>query len=140
MVHRLLQHNLDGGKPPHYSTYEELCDHSSEREKAASDAERASIKYMQAVFLKQHVGQTFMGVISGVTEWGVYVELSKNYCEGMIRIRDFRGDYYTFDSKNYCIEGESSGKIYQLGDPLTITVKNVDLERKQIDFEPYYEE
>jgi len=140
MVHRLLQHYLDGGKPPHYSSYEELCDHSSEREKAASDAERASIKYMQAVFLKQHVGQTFMGVISGVTEWGVYVELSENYCEGMIRIRDFRDDYYTFDSKNYCIEGESSGKIYQLGDPLTITVKNVDLERKQIDFEPYYEE
>ena len=140
MVHRLLQHYLDGGKSPHYSTYEELCDHSSEREKAASDAERASIKYMQAVFLKQHVGQTFMGVISGVTEWGVYVELSENYCEGMIRIRDFRDDYYTFDSKNYCIEGESTGKIYQLGDPLTITVKNVDLERKQIDFEPYYEE
>ena len=140
MVHRLLQHYLDGGKSPHFGPYEELCDHSSEREKAASDAERASIKYMQAVFLEQHVGETFMGVISGVTEWGVYVELADNYCEGMIRINAFRDDYYTFDSKNYCIEGESSGRIYQLGDPMTIRVKNVDLERKQIDFEPYYGE
>ena len=140
MVHRLLQHYLDGGKSPHFGPYEELCDHSSEREKAASDAERASIKYMQAVFLEQHIGETFMGVISGVTEWGVYVELADNYCEGMIRINAFRDDYYTFDSKNYCIEGESSGRIYQLGDPMTIRVKNVDLERKQIDFEPYYGE
>ena len=140
MVHRLLQHYLEGGKSPHFGPFEELCDHSSEREKAASDAERASIKYMQAVFLEQHVGETFMGVISGVTEWGVYVELADNYCEGMIRINAFRDDYYTFDSKNYCIEGESSGRIYQLGDPMTIRVKNVDLERKQIDFEPYYGE
>ena len=140
MVHRLLQHYLDGGKSPHFGPYEELCEHSSEREKAASDAERASIKYMQAVFLEQHVGETFMGVISGVTEWGVYVELADNYCEGMIRINAFRDDYYTFDSKNYCIEGESSGRIYQLGDPMAIRVKNVDLERKQIDFEPHYGE
>ena len=132
MVHRLLQHYLDGGKPPHYGSYEELCDHSSEREKAASDAERASIKYMQAVFLKQHLGQIFIGVISGVTEWGIYVELSENYCEGMIRIRDFRDDYYTFDSKNYAIEGENSGKIYQLGDQLTIMVKKCRF-RKETD-------
>ena len=138
MVHRLLQHYLDGGKSPNYGTYEALCEHSSEREKAAADAERASIKYMQAVFLEKHVGESFMGVISGVTEWGVYVELVDNYCEGMIRIRDFRDDYYVFDSKNFCIEGESSGRIYQLGDPMKITVKNVDLERKQIDFEPCY--
>jgi ribonuclease R len=88
--------------------------------------------------LEKHVGESFMGVISGVTEWGVYVELVDNYCEGMIRIRDFRDDYYVFDSKNFCIEGESSGRIYQLGDPMKITVKNVDLERKQIDFEPCY--
>jgi ribonuclease R len=138
MVHRLLQHYLDGGKSPNYGTYEALCEHSSEREKAAADAERASIKYMQAVFLEKHVGESFMGVISGVTEWGVYVELVDNYCEGMIRIRDFRDDYYVFDRKNFCIEGESSGRIYQLGDPMKITVKNVDLERKQIDFEPCY--
>jgi VacB/RNase II family 3'-5' exoribonuclease len=138
MVHRLLQHYLDGGKSPNYVEYESLCEHSSEREKAAADAERASIKYMQAVFLEKHVGESFMGVISGVTEWGVYVELVDNYCEGMIRIRDFRDDYYVFDSKNFCIEGESSGRIYQLGDAMKITVKNVDLERKQIDFEPCY--
>ena len=136
MVHRLLQHYLDGGKSPDYAQYEALCEHSSEREKAASDAERASIKYMQAVFLEKHVGESFMGVISGVTEWGVYVELTDNYCEGMIRISAFRDDYYTFDSKNFCIEGEKTGRIFQLGDPMKITVKNVDLERKQIDFEP----
>jgi ribonuclease R len=136
MVHRLLQHYLEGGKSPDYAQYEALCEHSSEREKAASDAERASIKYMQAVFLEKHVGESFMGVISGVTEWGVYVELTDNYCEGMIRISAFRDDYYTFDSKNFCIEGERTGRIFQLGDPMKITVKNVDLERKQIDFEP----
>ena len=136
MVHRLLQHYLEGGKSPDYTKYEALCEHSSEREKAASDAERASIKYMQAVFLEKHVGESFMGVISGVTEWGVYVELTDNYCEGMIRISAFRDDYYTFDSKNFCIEGERTGRIFQLGDPMKITVKNVDLERKQIDFEP----
>ncbi|MDA0741715.1 MAG: ribonuclease R [Bacteroidetes bacterium] len=136
MVHRLLQHYLDGGKSPDYAQYEALCEHSSEREKAASDAERASIKYMQAVFLQKHVGESFMGVISGVTEWGVYVELTDNYCEGMIRISAFRDDYYTFDSKNFCIEGERTGRIFQLGDPMKITVKNVDLDRKQIDFEP----
>lgn len=136
MVHRLLQHYLEGGKSPDYAKYEALCEHSSEREKAASDAERASIKYMQAVFLEKHVGESFMGVISGVTEWGVYVELTDNYCEGMIRISAFRDDYYTFDSKNFCIEGERTGRIFQLGDPMKITVKNVDLERKQIDFEP----
>jgi exoribonuclease R len=91
---------------------------------------------MQAVFLEKHVGESFMGVISGVTEWGVYVELTDNYCEGMIRISAFRDDYYTFDSKNFCIEGERTGRIFQLGDPMKITVKNVDLDRKQIDFEP----
>lgn len=138
MVHRLLQHYLDGGKSPDYGPYEQLCEHSTEREIAASMAERTSIKYMQAVFMEKHIGESFMGVISGVTEWGVYVELTENYCEGMISIRDFRDDYYVFDSKNYCIEGESSGRIYQLGDPMKITVKNVDLERKQIDFEPCY--
>ena len=137
MVHRLLQHYLEGGKSPDYTKYEALCEHSSEREKAASDAERASIKYMQAVFLEKHVGESFMGVISGVTEWGVYVELADNYCEGMIRVSAFRDDYYTFDSKNFCIEGERTGRIFQLGDPMKITVKNVDLERKQIDFEPF---
>lgn len=140
MVHRLLQHYLIGGKSPGYQEYESLCEHSSEREKAAADAERASVKYMQAVFLEKHVGDSFMGVISGVTEWGVFVELTENYCEGMIRIRDFRDDYYVFDQKNYCIEGERSGRIFQLGDSMKITVKNVDLDRKQIDFEPCYDQ
>src|SRR5210317_1219415 len=136
MVHRLLQHYLDNGKSEKAEEIEKLCLHSSEREKRAADAERASIKYKQVEFMQTMLGQDFEGVISGVTEWGVYVELTDNYCEGMIRISAFRDDYYKFDSKNFCIEGERTGRIFQLGDPMKITVKNVDLERKQIDFEP----
>ncbi|GAB5556089.1 MAG: ribonuclease R [Schleiferiaceae bacterium] len=134
MVHRLLQMELDKKKLPDAATYEEHCEHSSAREKMASEAERASVKYMQVKFLEAHVGETFDGIISGVTDWGVFVELIENPCEGMIRIRDFRDDYYVYDEKNYCIVGEDSGRIFQLGDPLRIVVKRADLERKQIDF------
>lgn len=136
MVHRLLQHYLDGGKPVNREQYEELCEHSSDREKLATDAERDSIKYMQVKFMEDHVGEDFMGVISGVTEWGVFVELIDSKCEGMIRIRDFKDDYYVFDEKNYAIEGERNGKIFQLGDQIMITVKNADLDKKQLDFVP----
>ncbi len=136
MVHRLLQHYLDGGKPPAKDPIEELCEHSSEREKAATDAERSSVKYMQVKFMEKHVGEDFEGVISGVTEWGVFVELKGNMCEGMIRIRDFKDDYYTFDEKNFQIKGERRGKVFQLGDTIKITVKNADLEKKQLDFVP----
>jgi ribonuclease R len=136
MVHRLLQNYLDKGKNPNAGTYEELCEHSSERERLATEAERASIKYMQVKFMEDRVGEEFMGVISGVTEWGVYVELIDNYCEGMIRIRDFKGDYYNFDEKNFCIVGERHGKIFQLGDQIMIKVKSADLEKKQLDFVP----
>ena len=136
MVHRLLQHYLDGGKPVNKNEYEELCEHSSDREKLATDAERDSIKYMQVKFMEKHVGEDFMGVISGVTEWGVFVELLDSKCEGMIRIRDFKDDYYIFDEKNYAIEGERNGKIFQLGDQIMITVKNADLDKKQLDFVP----
>jgi VacB/RNase II family 3'-5' exoribonuclease len=138
MVHRLLQDYLDGKKSPASEPYEELCSHSSEREKMASDAERTSIKYMQVKYMEEFVGQDFTGVISGVTSWGVYVELIENHCEGMIRIRDFKDDYYTFDEKNYCIFGEETGKIYQLGDTLRIRVKSADVDKKQLDFEPYH--
>ena len=136
MVHRLLQHYLDKGQSPAANAYEELCEHCSDREKLASQAERDSIKYMQVKFMEQYVGEEFTGVISGVTDWGIYVELLENHCEGMIKIRDFTDDYYSFDEKNYCIFGERTGKIFQLGDTLRIRVKAADLEKKQLDFEP----
>ena len=136
MVHRLLQHYLDGGAPANKNEYEELCEHSSDREKLATEAERDSIKYMQVKFMQKHIGEDFMGVISGVTEWGVFIELIDNKCEGMIRIRDFKDDYYEFDEKNYAIEGQRNGKIFQLGDQIMVTVKNADLDRKQLDFVP----
>lgn len=136
MVHRLLQDYLEKRSSPAADLYEELCEHSSEREKVASSAERESIKYMQAKYLEKFIGEEFSGVITGVTDWGVFVELNENFCEGMIRIRDFRDDYYVYDEKNHQIIGESSGRIYQLGDPMRIRVKNVDLEKKQIDFTP----
>jgi ribonuclease R len=136
LVHRLLQHYLKRANLRHAPGYEELCEHCSDREKLAAQAERASIKYMQVKFMEQYVGEEFTGVISGVTDWGVYVELVDNHCEGMIRIRDFKDDYYIFDEKNYCIFGERSGRIFQLGDTLRIRVKAADLENKQLDFEP----
>lgn len=136
LVHRLLQDFLDKKADANQNAIEELCEHSSEREKMAAQAERQSIKYMQAKYLEKFVGEEFMGVITGVTDWGVYVELNDNYCEGMIRIRDFRDDYYIYDEKNHQIIGESSGRMYQLGDPMRIRVKSVDLEKKQIDFTP----
>ncbi len=136
MVHRLLQHYLDGQKSPAKGPYEDLCEHSSERERLATEAERSSVKYMQVKYMEKHVGEEFMGVISGVTEWGVYVELLDSKCEGMIRIRDFKDDYYVFDERNFCIEGENSGKTFQLGDQILIKVKSADLDKKQLDFVP----
>ena len=136
MVHRLLQHYLDGGKSPGRDHYEDLCVHSSDRERVATEAERESVKYMQVKFMEDKVGETFMGTISGVTEWGVFVELRDNHCEGMIRIRDFKDDYYSFDESNFCIVGERYGKVFQLGDEIAIQVKNADLEKKQLDFVP----
>lgn len=136
MVHRLLQHYLDGGKSPNREHYEDLCEHSSDRERVATEAERDSVKYMQVKFMEDKVGETFMGTISGVTEWGVFVELRDNHCEGMIRIRDFKDDYYSFDEANFCIVGDRYGKIFQLGDEIAIQVKNADLEKKQLDFVP----
>jgi VacB/RNase II family 3'-5' exoribonuclease len=136
MVHRLLQQYIDKQKPTNQQELEALCEHCSDREKLASMAERDSTKYMQVKFMEKHVGEDFTGVISGITDFGVFVELIENHCEGMIRIRDFKDDYYTFDEKNYCIFGERTGRIYQLGDTLRIRVKNADLERKQLDFVP----
>jgi ribonuclease R len=134
MVHRLLHHYAAGGKSVNRTEYEDLCRHSSDMEQLASNAERASIKYKQVEFMSAHIGQTFDGVISGVTEWGVYVEIVSNKCEGMIPIRELDDDYYVFDEKNYCLLGRRYGKKYQLGDEITIRVARANLDKKQLDF------
>ncbi|MDQ3046075.1 MAG: ribonuclease R [Bacteroidota bacterium] len=134
MVHRLLQHYLDGGKSPDAEKLEEQCKHSSDMEKLAADAERASIKYKQVQYLQDKVGQEFDGVISGVTEWGVFVEIIENHCEGMVRIRELRDDMYYFDEENYCLRGRKTGKVLTLGDKVRIEIKRADLVKKQLDF------
>src|SRR5471030_126683 len=134
MVHRLLFHYLNGGQSANEAYYEKLCQHCSQMEKKAADAERASVKYKQAEYLSDQVGNVFNGIISGVTEWGMYVEIIENKCEGMIRLRDISDDFYTLDEKNYAIIGQRKKKIYQLGDEVKIRVKTVDLTKKQIDF------
>ncbi len=135
MVHRLLQHYLDNGSPVDQEKLEFRCKHTSEREKLASEAERSSIRYMQVEYMKDKIGQVFEGVISGVTDYGIFVELRESRCEGLIRIANIQDDYYVFDEKNYLIKGELSGNVYQLGDKVTIRVKHADLVRKQLDFE-----
>ena len=134
MTHRLLQHYLDGGDTPKADKYEEKCKHSSNREELASKAERSSIKYMQVKYMQDHKDEVFDGVITGTTEWGIYVEISSNKCEGMVRIRDIKSDFYIFDDKQHAIIGQSSKKMYQLGDEVKIQVKKADLERKHLDF------
>ncbi|GAA4309136.1 ribonuclease R [Mucilaginibacter gynuensis] len=134
MVHRLLFHYLNGGQSANAEHYEKMCEHSSQMEKKAADAERSSVKYKQAEYLQNQVGNIFSGVISGLTEWGMYVEIIENKCEGMIRLRDISDDFYTLDEKNYAIIGQRKKKVYQLGDEVQIRVKNVDLTKKQIDF------
>lgn len=134
MVHRLLQHYLDGGKSPEITALEEQCKHSSDMEKLAADAERASIKYKQVQYLEDKIGEEFDGIISGVTEWGVFVELKENHCEGMVRLRDLRDDQYYFDEDNYCLKGRKFGKVITLGDEVRIEIKRADLVKKQLDF------
>jgi ribonuclease R len=134
MVHRLLAAYLNNEKSANEEEYEIAASHSSAMEKRAADAERASIKYKQAEYLEENVGNTFAGLISGVTEWGMYVELTENKCEGMIRLRDITDDFYVLDEKNYCIVGQRKHKKYQLGDEVMVKVKKVDLSKRQIDF------
>ena len=134
MVHRLLAHYLKGGKSPDARTYEEQARHSSEMESLAASAERDSVKYMQIKFMEDHKDQKFEGVISGVTEWGIYVEIIENKCEGMVRIRDIKDDYYTFDERQYALVGERKGKMYQLGEEVVVMVKNTDLVKRHLDF------
>ena len=136
MVHRLLQHYLDGGKPADQEHYERECVHSSEREKKAADAERASIKYKQVQFMQQQASdKIFEGIVSGVTEWGIYVEIVETKCEGMIRMADMKDDYYDLDAKNYRVIGKRRKRIIALGDKLKVRVLNTDLERRTIDLE-----
>lgn len=135
LIHRLLDAKINGKV---YSTKDELellCKHSSEMERMAAEAERASIKYKQVEFMSDKVGQSFDGTISGVTEWGIYVEIIENKCEGMIRSRDLKGDQFYFEEENYRYVGRNSGKIYALGDTVKITVKDADLVKKQLAFE-----
>jgi ribonuclease R len=134
MVHRLLELYLAGGKSVSEEEYEKYSMHSSQMEKKAADAERASVKYKQAEFLLSNIGMEYNGIISGLTEWGMYVEIIENKCEGMIRLRDLNDDFYVLDEKNYCIIGQRRKKKYQLGDEVRILVKKVDLAKRQIDF------
>lgn len=134
LVHRLLFSYLQGGSSVKEETYEKMCEHCSDREQVAASAERASIKYKQVEFMADKKGQVFDGVISGVTEWGLYVEITSNKCEGMVALRDMDDDFYTYDEKNYCIIGRQTRRKYQLGDEVQIMVQRANLEKKQLDF------
>lgn len=134
MVHRLLEKYENGSKSVNADKYEEFCQHCSEMEQKAANAERASIKYKQVEFMQDHLGQEFEGTISGVTEWGFYVEIDENKCEGMVSIRELEDDFYEFDEENYCIVGRHHRKIYQLGDKINIRVAKANLAAKQLDF------
>ena len=134
MVHRLLQFYLDGGKSANQEIYEAKCLHCSQMEGLATKAERDSIKYMQIKYMKDHMDQEFLGVISGVTEWGIFVEIIENKCEGMVRIREIKDDYFVFDEKQYALVGQTTKRLLQLGDEIWVKVKTADLVKKQLDF------
>ena len=134
MVHRLLERYLSGGTSVPEASTESQCEHASNMERRAQEAERASIKYKQAEFLENKVGQTFDGKVSGISKWGVFVEINDNYCEGMMRISDMGDDYYYIDEENYRIIGYHNKKIIRIGDPIKITIKRVDLRKREIDF------
>ncbi|MCD4773224.1 MAG: RNB domain-containing ribonuclease, partial [Bacteroidales bacterium] len=134
MVHRLLESYLEGKPSVNKKEYEEYCEQCSQLERRAVDAERASIKYKQAEYLLDKIGQSFDGVISGVSKWGIYIEIVGNKCEGMVRLNDLYDDFYYLDEDNYCVIGSQSGNKYKLGDKVIIKVKRIDLAKKQMDF------
>lgn len=134
MVHRLLTRYLAGGRSVMQSKYEEYCEHSSNMEQLAEQAERASIKYKQVEYMSERMGQAYDAVISGVTEWGIYAEIIENKCEGLIPIRSLGSDYFEFDEKNYCLTGHATGRKYRLGDPIKVVVSSCNLEKKQMDY------
>ena len=134
MAHRLLQHYIDGGKSANEEAYEEKCKHSSSMEQLATHSERDSIKYMQIRFMQDHKDEEFLGVVSGVTEWGIYVEIISNKCEGMVRLREIKDDHYEFDQDSYSIIGRNSKHTITLGDEVYVKVKEADLVKKHLDF------
>jgi len=134
MVHRLLTMYLDNVNPEGREKYDKQCDHSSKMERLAAEAERASVKYKQVEYMSDKTGTPFEGVISGVTEWGIFIEIIENQCEGMVALRDLEDDFYEYDEENYCIKGRSNGKVYTLGDKVTIEVVKADLQKKQLDY------
>jgi len=134
MAHRLLQMYLDGEKSANADIYEDKCNHSSNMENLATKAERDSIKYMQIRFMQDHIDEEFVGVISGVTDWGLYIEIIANKCEGMVSVRDMKDDHYQFDEDHYALIGKNSKTMYQLGDEVVVKVKDTDLVKKHLDF------
>ncbi|MDE6467380.1 MAG: S1 RNA-binding domain-containing protein, partial [Muribaculaceae bacterium] len=134
MVHRLLDKYLHGGRSVNLEKLEEECKHSSDQEQLAANAERASIKYKQVEYMADRLGEVYTGLISGVTEWGLYVELDENKCEGLVPMRDLADDYYDFDDKNYCLVGRKYNHRYRLGDSVKVQVARADMQRKQLDF------
>ncbi len=134
MVHRLLDHYLSGGRPENAEEIESGCKHSTDMEIRASEAERASVKFKQVQYLLDRKDEEFTGMISGVTEWGLYIEIADNKCEGLLRIRDLKDDFYELDEENYCLIGHRTKKVYRLGDTLKVRLKSADLMKKQIDF------
>jgi ribonuclease R len=134
MVHRLLKRYAEGGRSANANKYEDLCEHSSNMEQLATNAERASIKYKQVEFMADRMGQEFDGTISGVTEFGLYVQVDENGCEGMIPLRSLLDDYYEFDERNYCLVGRRFHRRYELGEKVRIRVERANLDRKLLDF------
>lgn len=134
MVHRLLERYLAGGRSVNLEKLEDQCKHSSEMEQLAATAERSSIKYKQVEYMADRLGEVFSGVISGVTEWGLYVELDDNKCEGLVPMRDLADDYYDFDEKNYCLVGRRHNNRYRLGDMVTVQVARADINKRMLDF------
>jgi len=134
LVHRLLAAYLKGEHSKNQKQYEKMCRQSSKMEVLAMEAERTSLKYKQAEFMRGKVGQEFEGIVSGVTEWGIYVEIIENKCEGMVPVRELGGDFFEYDEDNYWMRGKRTGKKYRIGDPVRIRVLRVNMLRKQIDF------
>ena len=135
MVHRMLEHYLNGGKSYIQDKYEDMCKHSSDMEQLAAKAERASIKYKQVEFMKDNVGKEFTGIISGVTQWGLYVEIVENKCEGMVPVRTLTGDFYEYDEAEFALIGSRTKIRYTMGDEVQIRVVSTDLDKRQLDFE-----
>jgi ribonuclease R len=131
-----LERELSGGQVEQneYEKFESICLESSDLEKRAAEAERASIKYKQVEYMRDHVGKTFQGIITGVTDWGIYIEEKETKCEGMVRLRDLSDDYYVLDEKNYTLRGEKNGRKFRLGDEVAFQVVSADLEKRTLDY------